>query len=288
MSKVNVIGIGDNVCDKYEGLNMMYPGGQTLNFVVYAKILGYEAAFIGVFGSDACGKHMIKTCNSFNIDISHSRRIDGENAYVVVNLLQGERSFVDSNRGGLLRLNPIKLTDKDLGYIKKFKIVHTSDRSYMEENLESLAKLGAIITFDFSTTWKDNEKTRQICKHINFAFMSCSNLGEFEIKKRMMSTIDWGCDIVIATRGEKGSIFYDGDIFLKAKARALKVLDSLGAGDSFASAFSTCFVENVWENKTLSREEYIEATNICLQKASSMAAKTCANMGAFGKEIGLE
>ena len=35
---MRVIGIGDNVCDKYEHLKMMFPGGQAMNFAVYAKI----------------------------------------------------------------------------------------------------------------------------------------------------------------------------------------------------------------------------------------------------------
>ena len=33
---MKVIGIGDNVCDKYEHLKMMFPGGQAMNFAVYA------------------------------------------------------------------------------------------------------------------------------------------------------------------------------------------------------------------------------------------------------------
>ena len=35
---MKVIGIGDNVCDKYIHLNTMFPGGQALNFAVYAKM----------------------------------------------------------------------------------------------------------------------------------------------------------------------------------------------------------------------------------------------------------
>ena len=41
---MRVIGIGDNVCDKYEYLKTMFPGGQALNFSVYAKMLGADAS----------------------------------------------------------------------------------------------------------------------------------------------------------------------------------------------------------------------------------------------------
>ena len=46
---MRVIGIGDNVCDKYEHLKTMFPGGQALNFSVYAKMLGADASYMGVF-----------------------------------------------------------------------------------------------------------------------------------------------------------------------------------------------------------------------------------------------
>lgn len=47
---IRVIGIGDNVVDKYLHSGMMYPGGNALNFSVYAKQAGASSAFIGAFG----------------------------------------------------------------------------------------------------------------------------------------------------------------------------------------------------------------------------------------------
>ena len=49
---MKVLGLGDNVVDKYENLGIMYPGGNSLNFAVFAKKLGHESSFMGVFGSD--------------------------------------------------------------------------------------------------------------------------------------------------------------------------------------------------------------------------------------------
>lgn len=43
---MKVIGIGDNVCDKYIHLKTMFPGGgQALNFAAYAGMLGADAAY---------------------------------------------------------------------------------------------------------------------------------------------------------------------------------------------------------------------------------------------------
>lgn len=37
---IKVIGIGDNVCDQYYPAKIMYPGGQAMNFSVYANAGG--------------------------------------------------------------------------------------------------------------------------------------------------------------------------------------------------------------------------------------------------------
>ena len=37
---VNALGFGDNVVDRYEHIHTMYPGGNAVNFAVYAKKCG--------------------------------------------------------------------------------------------------------------------------------------------------------------------------------------------------------------------------------------------------------
>ena len=46
---LKVLGLGDNVCDVYLHTGTMYPGGQAMNFSVYAKMLGAQSAYLGVF-----------------------------------------------------------------------------------------------------------------------------------------------------------------------------------------------------------------------------------------------
>ena len=55
---MNVIGIGDNVVDKYVHTQTMYPGGNALNFAAYAAMLGHNAAYLGIFGNDAAAEHV--------------------------------------------------------------------------------------------------------------------------------------------------------------------------------------------------------------------------------------
>lgn len=54
---ISVLGIGDNVVDKYLHSGIMYPGGNALNFAVYAKLADIPSAFMGAFGNDDAAQH---------------------------------------------------------------------------------------------------------------------------------------------------------------------------------------------------------------------------------------
>lgn len=281
---LNVIGIGDNVCDKYRNTSIMYPGGQALNFAVYCKQMGMNASYLGVFGDDDVARHIIKTLNELDIDISHCKYVHGENGYAVVDIINGDRIFAYSNKGGVSRSDPLQITTKHLDYLKKFQIIHTSNNSYMNDQLEKLATLDTIISYDFSTSWDDYETTKYICNKIGFAFMSCSNLSESEIKELMKTMYNFGAKIIVATRGVEGAIIYDGDMFFMSKPKLVKAIDTLGAGDSYAAAFVTSYVLSIGKEKDcmMSKDKYSDLVYKCIDNANAFSAKTCMTMGAFG------
>lgn len=49
---IRVIGLGDNVVDCNYTTKVIYPGGNSYNFAVMAKRLGYDSAYAGVIGND--------------------------------------------------------------------------------------------------------------------------------------------------------------------------------------------------------------------------------------------
>lgn len=280
---IRVIGIGDNVCDKYQHLGMMFPGGQALNFSVYCRQELNEAAYIGVFGSDETAKHIIETLEKLQIDFSHARHYKGENGYAVIDLKDGDRVFVTSNKGGVLRLHPLKFTDYDLKYIESFDIIHTSNNSYIDEELPKLAALNNRLSYDFSGSWKDKEHTCTICKYIDFGFISASELSDEQTKLQLTNMHEWGCDMIIATMGERGALLYDGNRFYTITPKIMKPIDTLGAGDSFASGFLISFVEKTKEcipKKASSTYEKI--IQDALENGTRFSAKTCMVQGAFG------
>lgn len=110
---MKVLGIGDNVVDKYVHLKTMYPGGNALNFSVFAQKKGVESAFIGTFGNDKEAEYVESVLKELQIDISRCRHATGENGCARVTLENGDRVFLGSNDGGVTRENLLKLTEED-------------------------------------------------------------------------------------------------------------------------------------------------------------------------------
>jgi len=279
---LRVLGIGDNVCDKYKHLGKMFPGGQALNIAVYAKKEGHFAGYMGVFGRDAVGRHVKETLNNFQIDISHCREYEGENGFALIDLENGERVFIMSNKGGVLKEHPITLSSEDLDYIETFDWIHTSNNSYMDKELPRLTGVSKFLSYDFSVAYTDYTRSKYVCQYVDSAFLSCADMDMEEIKRLLKQMNDWGCPLLIATRGKNGVLLYDGDRYFEYKPDLVKAVDTLGAGDSFAAGFLMSYLES--RNKYgMDREgEYAACIKAALKKGASMSSKACMIYGAFG------
>lgn len=285
---LNVLGIGDNVCDIYINADEMYPGGQALNFAVYAKQLGVHSAYMGVFGDDEVAGHVLHTLDEFGIDRKYCRHYMGENGYAVVNIVDGDRVFVKSNRGGVLKENPIRLNSQDKAYIKGFDLVHTSNNSYFNDQLHCINELGVPLSYDFSNKWEDWSTTENICPFLDYGFLSCGSMPTEEVKAICSKIHELGCRLVIATMGGKGAWLYDGEVMLFQPARTIQALDTLGAGDSLATSFLIHYLQEKQEhsdevrNNPEFREKVYERA---LSRATEFAAQSCLVRGAFGHGI---
>lgn len=276
---MRVIGVGDNVVDKYHHLKTMFPGGNALNFAVYAKELGYEAAYCGVFGNDGVGDHIKSVMNELDIDISSCLTRDGENGYAEVNLVDGDRVFFGGNKGGVSKQEPLILTDELVEYLNEFAIIHSSCYSYLEEEIEKLKERKGILTFDFSNRI-EQDYLKKVCPNIDVAFFSAGDLETMEeIDELLKQAINLGCALAIASMGTRGQRVYDGKAFYSGKVKLVEPVDTLGAGDSFFTQFIVSIVEKGWRRGEGVRKEVVETA---FDLAADYSAKTCMVYGAFG------
>jgi len=272
---MQVIGIGDNVVDKYINQNIMFPGGNALNFSVYAKKQGIDSAYIGIFGNDTAANHINNILSKLNIDTSLCRYYEGENAYAEVSLNNGDRKFIGTNKGGIASQHPLKLSTTDLEYIKNFNLIHTSCYSNIESELIKLDKLEIPISFDFSENFQ-KDYLKYVCPYINFGFFSCADISKEESKKILKRAYKNGCTIAIATRGGKGALLLYDDKFYSQEAKDINPKDTLGAGD----AFITGFLLELLKTKFNYSDKIIANS---LVAGINYAAKYCKVNGAFGE-----
>ncbi|WP_251038171.1 PfkB family carbohydrate kinase [Paenibacillus albidus] len=185
-------------------MNTMYPGGNALNFSVFAKEEGVDAAFIGVFGDDEEAQHVQNTLRKLEIDISHCRYHTGENGCARVTLQDGERVFLGSNEGGVTRLHPIMLSEDDKEYIRGFDIIHTGLYSHTGHLLSELNTLGIPLSFDFSDDF-EHEQVERYIRNADYAFFSCSHLTDEETQHFIRANRKRESQVLIATRGGERS-----------------------------------------------------------------------------------
>ncbi|MGB8452644.1 MAG: PfkB family carbohydrate kinase [Anaerocolumna sp.] len=279
MSKHNVriLGFGDNVVDQYEHIKTMYPGGNCVNLCAYAKMFGVEkSAYMGYFGNDYNAEYVMSVLEELGIETVKCRQLDGENGWARVTLVDGDRTFLGCNEGGIRGETPYVLDRFDLEYIKQFDLVHSGNYCFTEKELSKIKEAGVPISFDFSDD-STEDYYKEVVPKIDYAFCSFDGTDE-ETKKHLKMIVSLGAKMAIASRGANGCILYDGNEFYVQLAEPLdKVVDTMGAGDSLITSFLIGYTDRV--KKSIPQSQAIKES---LEDAAKFAAKICGLEGAFG------
>jgi fructoselysine-6-P-deglycase FrlB-like protein/sugar/nucleoside kinase (ribokinase family) len=280
VDKLKVLGYGDNTADRYVNQNVQYPGGNCVNFSVYAKQLGAESAYLGYWGDDAEGKHARDSLIKKGVDVSRCAVQKGSaTERCDVNIVDGNRVFLEEDARENLHDT---ITPEEAGedYLKGFDLIHSCCYGEAEEALAQL-KGHALITYDFADEeeFRKDDYLDRMCPDIDMALFSCEGMKEEEIKELAEKAHAKGAAYVLATMGMDGQLFYDGKEYYRGKAKAIEAIDTMGAGDSFFTAFVISLLRGGWKKETRPERENIEKA---LKEGAEFAAKTCLTDGAFG------
>ena len=278
---VSVLGFGDNVVDKYEHIKTMYPGGNAVNFAVFAKQLGAaRSAYMGIFGSDQEAEHVISSLTEEGIELIECRQVIGENgaARVTVEAGTGDRIFLGSNEGGIRGDMLFALDRFTMEYVRGFDLVHSGNYCFTERELPKIKAAGVPISFDFSDDSTD-EYFERIAPLVDFAFMSCGDMTLEETKAKLQKVSQLGPRFVCASRGSEGSIAYDGKEFYVQGIKPVEnMVDTMAAGDSLLAAFLVSYLSLEKQGKGGP-----EAIRTCLDEAAAFATHTCGVAGSWGQ-----
>lgn len=274
---VSALGFGDNVVDKYEHIKTMYPGGNCVNFAVYAQMFGAKrTAYMGYFGNDKEAEHVIESLNDIGIEMIKCKQLEGENGCARATLVDGDRVFLGSNEGGIRGETAYDLDRFDLEYIKQFDFVHSGNYCFMEAQLPKIKAAGVPISFDFSDD-STEEYYKEVAPNVDYAFCSFDGSDE-EVREHLKKIVSYGPKLAVASRGADGCILYDGTEYYIQKAEPIEeVVDTMGAGDSLITSFMVGYTEHL--KKGVTGETAITES---LSEAAKFAAKICGISGAFG------
>lgn len=282
---MRVLGYGDNIVDRFIDRRTSYPGGNSVNFSVFARRLGAESAYLGVFGSDRFGNLLRQSLLAESVDISRSITRDGASGWTNIRLEDGERKFLDWNGGGITFEEPIHPSADDLAYMAGFDVVHSSVYSGVEEYLPEVWAAGPYVSFDFSA---DEDRRSEayladVCPSVDLAQFSCADLGALESRDLLRMAVRHGSGSALATRGVEGALFFDGTTFFEGDAEYIQpslVVDTMGCGDAYLTAFLLNLLRPGWSRSRGMGSGNPEAA---MKSAALYSARQCTVEGAFGR-----
>lgn len=266
-----ILGLGDNSMDYYLQQAKKFPGGNALNVAVYAARVNQLASYLGWVGKDADGQIILNTLQAEGIDTSHCRVATGTTARSEISLIDGERSFENSDDGvGSL----LHLEDDDFQYIAQHDLVHTSAYSYVESFLPKLATTASMLTFDFTHEWTKDYLATHL-PFVDMAFLSAPTLTDEDATALLKWCHAFGPSHIVVTRGAKGAVAYNGERCFHQGVIETDVVDTLGAGDAFIAHF----IVQILHGTVIPEALHIAATK---------AAGVCSYLGALGRGIPLD
>lgn len=262
---ISVLGLGDNTVDTYRHLRMRYPGGNAVNVAANVARLGHRAAYLGCVGDDDNGRLILGALEAEGVDVSRRQIVRDPTATTIVDLVDGDRTFIHADPGARAKL---RLGAADLASLDRYDVVHSSIYSYVEDAISSIAAASHVVSFDYSQRWTLDYLERMV-PHTAFTFLSAPESGWKDATALARHCLDLGARIVVITRGADGAMVVSPTERHIVRPRAIEAIDTLGAGDAL---IARCLI-----GFTLG--EGLRAT---LEAASAFAAEACGFRGGFG------
>ncbi|OAN35299.1 PfkB family carbohydrate kinase [Microbacterium sp. H83] len=280
MSGLRVAGLGDNVVDRFVDRGVLYPGGNCVNFAVFAARLGAQASYVGVLGDDDAATHIRMALTELGVDTSRCVVKPGATGWCDVRVVDGDRVFGEWD-GGIVLDSPFVPTDDDLAYLAGFDLVHVGAYAALEPHMASVRAAARLVSYDFSDDVEHRESHHldAVAPLVDLAAFSVADLDWTEAEEFARSVHERGARLCLVTRGMDGSGLFDGESFLRAPAIEVDPVDTMGAGDAFLTAFSLSLLEAGWGRETPVEAQHLRAA---MMRAAGFAAEQCSIEGAFG------
>ncbi|MGC9180212.1 MAG: carbohydrate kinase family protein [Vulcanisaeta sp.] len=245
--KTDAIPRPDESVDAYE--TYMGGGGSAANFSVAVARLGLGSRFLGSVGNDQFGDMLIKELESENVDTKFIKRISHEKTGTVIVIvgLDGSKRMIRYS-GANLGLTPNDITNDAMNGVSH---VHVAlGRTEIIEVAKRIAKsMGLTVSVDGGTPLakKGLDVIKDIMNDVDIWFMNsfeARELGHSENVVKAAENIVSRVRVreLIVTLGPRGALLLrDGEVKY-SDAFKVSPIDTTGAGDTFAAAYTVASV----------------------------------------------
>lgn len=249
--------IFDNESYPLEQISMSI-GGDAINESTIISRLGHKVGLMSMVGKDVVGDFILDHCRKEGIDTQGMKLREGVNTSINVGLVtaDGERTFVTNRNGSLWKMG---IEDVDLGLIARGRLLSLA--SFFNNprlNNDALVRIfkvaksaGMVITADMIKPRLDEtfDDIAEALSCVDYFFPNCDEArlmtGEDDIECVADKILSYGVKHVVIKIGKQG-VFIKGQDGQKVIVPAMKgiiAVDTIGAGDNFASGFITGLLE---------------------------------------------
>ena len=245
-------------------------GGDAINEATIISRLGHKVALMSRIGKDAVGNFILEACKKDNIDINSIHIDENIDTSINVGLVthDGERTFVTNRNGSLWKTT---IEDVDFDRFKDARLLSLASifnnplldgpalvKIFKEAKVNNLIICADMIKARLCETLED---IGEALSYVDYFFPNydeaCIITGKTDINE--IADIFLGCGVknVVIKTGKKGCFIKNNKQTLQVPAcKNIKAIDTIGAGDNFASGFIT----GILDGKTL--KECAEFANV--------------------------
>lgn len=242
-------------------------GGAPANVAVGVSRLGVEAGFIGRVGNDPLGQFMKDVLAAEKVSTDNMILDDAHRtSTVVVGLDNGERSFT-------FMVNPSADQFLEVGDLPEFKqgdflhccsiaLLNDPSRSTTIEAIRRIKNAGGFVSFDPNlreSLWKSLDEMKTVVNSV-VAMADILKFSEEELtlltdkatleEATQAITAQYPEKLIIITLGKDGAIYHLNGLSKVVAGKALKPVDTTGAGDAFVSGLLAGLAQvSDWKNE---------------------------------------
>lgn len=266
----------------------MSGGGSAANTAAALARLEVPTRFVGAVGDDAAGRHAVESLARSGVDVGDVRTVSSVPTVTVIVVLppDGERLiYVWPPRGGAHAMLDVAhaisaVEDADWVHISGICLRVTPAREALFAAMERARDRGIPVSLDLNLrleNWGWEEGFRDVALEaveradvvLGSAVDEIGPLGGADDPVAAARSLGAGERLVVARLGAKGSMAITDRDVITAAGMAVRVVDTVGAGDAFNAGFIAARLEDRSLDEALTWGNAVAATTISRHGARS-------------------